>query len=829
MLRFLFSGLLILFAALAVPHDGVAQPFPLPGLGLGSGDEAAAPEEEAPATEAETGEAGGTDAADPAEEAIAANPTQALIDILRDDAARDALIAELEQAQDAASLDVAPAAPEGEAPGDTGGTADTSEPSDLVEPAAEGDVADSTPSVAGRFVGFTEGILGSWAASISDFADRAQRIPRTIALAWRAFDRSLMEKLVLDLGLLFTLTYGTLLVVRLLVRPIRRRLAAKAHKASWARTFGMRLIASLLDIVTIPVASAIAVTAIVLKQGGPETITTLQQIFISAFTVVEMSRMVGRFAFSPRTPDLRLVTLSDAAVVSIWRVVQMLIYLLGYGQLLLVPVVSESISPFVGRALSTVLGAIVVIFLIFYVVMRRAKVARWIFSPPEDGGYFDTQRERLARIWYWPVVIYLVFLLAIVLTRPGNVLLPLLWSTALVVAAVIIGLMISTALTRTIGRRVTVPTGLTRRIPTLQARLNGLIPMILRVLRLVVVLLVIAVVVDLIGLVDISGGLASERGVMIIGRIISFGIVIAITGAIWLALASWVDYRLNPFVGSVPTPRETTLLTLFRNGATIALVIVALMVSLAQLGMNIGPLLASAGVLGLAISFGAQKLVEDIITGVFIQFENAMNVGDVVTVGGVSGVVEKLTVRSVTLRDLSGVVHMIPFSSASMVSNFMRDFSYYLCDMGVAYREDVEEVKRAMHEAFDELRADSYFADLILDDLEMMGLDSFGDSAIVVRARIKTLPGSQWETGRAYNAILKRVFDRYGIEIPFPHQTVYFGEDQRGAAPPVHVVMEHGSGRGPGTEPPTPETSGPMPRDADVATPEAPDGNVARD
>ena len=160
--------------------------------------------------------------------------------------------------------------------------------------------------------------------------------------------------------------------------------------------------------------------------------------------------------------------------------------------------------------------------------------------------------------------------------------------------------------------------------------------------------------------------------------------------------------------------------------------------------MNIGPLLASAGVLGLAIGFGAQKMVQDIITGIFIQFENAINVGDIITVGGITGGVERLSVRSVSLRDAFGVFHIIPFSSVDMVSNFSRDYSYYVCDMGVAYREDLDEVKEAMMDAFDLLLEDPEQGQYVRDQLEWFGVEAFADSAVVVRVRIKTVPSRQW-------------------------------------------------------------------------------------
>jgi small conductance mechanosensitive channel len=266
-------------------------------------------------------------------------------------------------------------------------------------------------------------------------------------------------------------------------------------------------------------------------------------------------------------------------------------------------------------------------------------------------------------------------------------------------------------------------------------------------------------------------------------------LVLLLAFADWLELSSWVENRLNPQRGSVPSARESTLLTLLRNAATVALVVITLMFVLSEIGIDIAPLIASAGVIGLAIGFGAQKLVQDIITGIFIQLENAMNVGDVVTVAGISGSVERLTVRSVSLRDVQGVYHIIPFSSVDMVSNFMREFSFFVADVGIAYRESVDEAKGAMFDAFARLKDDPAWGQSIIGDLQWFGVEAFGESAVTLRARIKTLPGQQWGVGRAYNEIVKRIFDERGIEMPFPHRTLYFGESKAGEAPRAHVAI----------------------------------------
>ena len=358
--------------------------------------------------------------------------------------------------------------------------------------------------------------------------------------------------------------------------------------------------------------------------------------------------------------------------------------------------------------------------------------------------------------------------------------------------AILIGMITTGAITRAISHGVTLPTNVTARLPLLERRLNRFVPKTLMLVRLLVVLGVIAFAAHVIGMIDLTGWLESEVGIDTTSTIFATAVIIFVGFALWLGLTSWIDYRLNPEFGQIPTAREATLLSLLRNAATIAILIITLMFALSEMGVDIAPLLASAGVLGLAIGFGAQKLVQDIITGVFIQFESAINVGDVITVSGTTGTVERLTIRSVSLRDLHGVYHIIPFSSVDMVSNFMREFSYFVCDMGVAYREQTDEVRVAMLDAYEELATDTVMSRDFLGKMEWMGVTSFGDNAVTCRTRLKTKPGKQWGIGRAYNAIVKRIFDERGIEMPFPHRTLYFGEDKDGSSPAGRLeIHEH--------------------------------------
>lgn len=213
---------------------------------------------------------------------------------------------------------------------------------------------------------------------------------------------------------------------------------------------------------------------------------------------------------------------------------------------------------------------------------------------------------------------------------------------------------------------------------------------------------------------------------------------------------------------------------------------IALIMCLRELGFDVTPILAGAGVVGLAVGFGAQNLVRDVMTGLVMLVENQLRVGDVANINGIGGVVEQVGLRTTILRDLSGTVHVIPNGTVSVVSNLTRDFSYYVFETGVAYKEDTDRVVAVLRELAEELRQEPDFRDAILEPLDVLGVDSFGDSAVVIKSRIKTQPVLQWKVGREMNRRIKKRFDAEGIEIPFPHRTLYFGE----VSPPFRVVQE---------------------------------------
>ena len=221
--------------------------------------------------------------------------------------------------------------------------------------------------------------------------------------------------------------------------------------------------------------------------------------------------------------------------------------------------------------------------------------------------------------------------------------------------------------------------------------------------------------------------------------------------------------------------RVTTLTGLLLTLGLVAVWAVAVVICLDQIGLDVTPILAGAGIVGLAVGFGAQNLVRDVISGFFLVLENQVRVGDVAVVNGTGGLVEAITFRTIVLRDLAGVVHVFPNGTINTLANMTMGWSGYVLDVGVAYKEDTDRVIEVMTEVAGELRDDPRFGPSMLEPIEIFGVDAFRDSEVTIKARLKTVPSHQWNVGREYRRRLKKAFDARGIEIPFPHHALYMG------------------------------------------------------
>ena len=335
--------------------------------------------------------------------------------------------------------------------------------------------------------------------------------------------------------------------------------------------------------------------------------------------------------------------------------------------------------------------------------------------------------------------------------------------TALVIGAVAAG---EKWLPHLFNRFAGVDAALVARYPIVATRANRYIPVFRRIVtyavRIAAVLLILAA-----WRVDVSGLLFGQVGREVLGRVADIVIVLVLALVAWEILGGIIYAHLNRQDNSghaiLRSARVRTLLPLIRNALLIVITAMTILVILSEVGVDIAPLLAGAGVIGLAVGFGAQSLVKDVIAGAFFMFEGTINIGDVIDIGGKSGLVEGMTIRSMRLRDLNGSLHTVNFGSVAMVTNMTREFSYYVVDTKVSYQYDPDDVMDVLRETDEELRADSSFKYHILQPIEILGLESFADTSFIVRARIRTRPIKQWDVGREFNRRLKHNLERRGI------------------------------------------------------------------
>ncbi len=695
-----------------------------------------------------------------------ATPRQMLADLLEDEASRERLIEELRRT---AGEEIVAAEPE------------------------------QTVSFSRVLANTTQGMAQNLVGQFGDALAAIEALGSEEAV----IDYAALSANAINLVLVVVATLVAFIVLRRLARPLFARAshwaeAGKQQRSPLIRQTLAVLLAALVDILVVILAWLAGYAIAVLVVGGAGEIATRETLFLNAFLMIEIFKALIRVVFASRNDGLRLVPMQaeDAAYWNAW--LARLASFIGYGLMFLVPMVNADLSFAVGQVIMVVIMLVAFLYALTIITQNRDKVAGKLRAAADGAGtnYTRFSLGLLARSWHWIAIAYFAGLTIVTLLRPEDALPIMLRATVQMIVAVGVGLFLSVVLGQLIGNQLHINEETRRRFPLLEERLNDFIPTVLKVVRLVILIVVVAFILDAWGLFSLAGWLASDTGAAVVLKAVTVALILIVAKSLWILLASWIEHRLNPESGAgEPTPREKTLLTIFRNALMVTIVIMTMMIVLAEIGINIGPLIAGAGVLGLAIGFGAQKLVQDIITGVFIQMENAINAGDVVSAGGITGVAEKLTIRSLGLRDLSGTYHVIPFSSVEAVSNFMRDFAFHVGEYGVAYREDTDEVIHHLREAFEELKHDlrsdpETELQLLDEELEVHGVTALADSSVNVRVRIRTQPGVQWAVGRAYNRLVKKHFDAAGIEIPFPHTTLYFGQDKDGTAPPAPIRIE---------------------------------------
>lgn len=348
--------------------------------------------------------------------------------------------------------------------------------------------------------------------------------------------------------------------------------------------------------------------------------------------------------------------------------------------------------------------------------------------------------------------------------------------TAAVLVAAWFGVRVVRRLVEAAARRLPGPQVAEKRVRTARAARFSM-----TVFRLLVAVGAAVAIAALWGF-DLPGWLSRGLGRELAQTVLRTGLLLVVAVFAIELSAFLINHSVARLIARANEPRRAaqlrTLGPLLRGAAKGAIAILVVLTVLGDLGVRIGPLLAGAGVVGVALGFGAQTIVKDLLTGLFLVVEDIVAVGDIVRIGDSSGLVEKMTQRTIHLRDFDGTLHVVPYGEAQVVHNLTKTFSYYVFDLQVSYGSDIDRALEVMNRVGAEMQADPEYADKILEPIEVVGVEALADSGVALKARIKTMPIEQWTVGREYNRRIKLAFDAAGIEIPFPHLKLVLPEGQ---------------------------------------------------
>jgi small conductance mechanosensitive channel len=636
------------------------------------------------------------------------------------------------------------------------------------------------------FASLFKGVLNAGAST----ASLAARLPQALGKATSSLSqpetRSKLFRLLGDVagGIVIALILGLILRGYISAGEERRRSLSSRIASGFLRV-----------ILSVVPYAALLVSLFVLFEifpSFPDGHTLALLIFLVVF-FYRLALAVSSVVFAPEEESMRILPLSDESASYFWV---WAVRFTNYAAFYFVVTTALSIVGVPGPSFLFIRGLLLIVFpiMISVFIMQIAREIRVRYEGPQENPESSGEglkRTLILAIRYCPILAiaysWIIFLFLIIRYEEGfSYLFQATLGTAVTIVASYFSLKI---LDWAFERLFAVNERIKARFPGLEKKTNQYIRVMRRALGIVVAIFGLGVIVQVWG-IPISSIVASRTGSLIILKaiaiLITFGVVIAV-----IEVSQFVfDRLLEERKGKKLTKKRKTIFPLMNTVIKIAAMFIGGIVILDQMGVNTRPILAGAGIVGLAVGFGAQTLVKDVINGLFILLQDLISVGDVAALGGKGGLVEAVGLRTVTLRDVSGNVHVIPNSSIETVTNMTKGYSRYVFDVGVAYREDVDEVMQVLREIGEEMQNDPAYKKDIREPLEVLGVDRFDDSAVIIRARITTKPIRQWAVGREFNRRMKKAFDRRGIEIPFPHRTIYMGEPKEGRAPALPVDLQ---------------------------------------
>ncbi|WP_078002062.1 mechanosensitive channel protein [Izhakiella australiensis] len=612
-----------------------------------------------------------------------------------------------------------------------------------------------------------------------EFSAKIQQLHNTIINSpHKTFNQQTFINALSHFLMLAVALFGFYLLICRLASPIYRFMGRWGRHKNDERTSWLQLPAAIIgafiiDLLLLTLAIFIGQILSNYLNDGNRTIMRQQGLFLNAFALIEFFKAVLRLIFCPRFPDLRPFHLSNERA-SYWSTrLSWLSGLIGYGLLVVVPIIGNQINQQVAAVANVVIMGMITVWAIWLILHNRRNIQRELNALADRSlTFFAFFIRAFAFIWHWLACIYFVTLFFLSVFNPGNSLQFMMAATVRTLVTILSGALVSGILTRWIGKTIILSAELQRHYPELQKRVNGWVKMMLKLARSLTVFAVILLLLNAWQVFDLWHWLSAGPGERLVDVTIRVVLILILSAVGWTLLASLIENRLasDSYGRPMPSARTRTLLTLFRNALAVIISTITIMILLSEIGVNIAPLLAGAGALGLAISFGSQTLVKDIITGVFIQFENGMNTGDLVTIGAITGTVERMSIRSVGVRQDTGAYHIIPWSSITTFANFVRGIGSFVANYDVDRREDVERVNQTLQAAVAELMENKDIRAMVIGQPSFAGLVGLSDRAFTVRVSFTTQPLKQWTVRFALDGMVKKHFD--AAEIKAPHQTV---------------------------------------------------------
>ncbi len=692
----------------------------------------------------------------------------------------------------------APAAPSGpgqaaEAPG---APAAPAEP--LLAPNTVG--AQLLLGLSGRIGTLSDTLLGA-ARSVADLPSLwagVANIARDPVAQKRLLDASWKLALLLGAGLAVEAV-----VHRSLAAPRRRLEAAADARWSWLRRAPLLVGRLLLDLA--PIAGFALVAFGLLGVVRPLLTTQLAGVTVGqTYIGARVAFVLARTLFSPRSRGLRLIPCSDEAAAA-WLSWLRLMLWVGVGGYALAEAGLLFGLPWAAHdAIFNLTLLAISLSMVGIVLRHRRAVADALragpLKPGEQPGRgrlaLRAARNLLANVWHLVVILWLLAAWAVWALALENGFQRLLNGTVLTLVVVAAGKALDEGIGWLLDRALSPSPELAKRYPALPARAATYVPVAKTAVSVLIGCAGLVVLLEAWGLDALGWFAEGTLGGRLLGTLASIGMTLLLALVVWEAANTAIQRRLARLSRdshAARSARVRTLLPMLRTVLGGAILVFVVLNALSQLGVNVAPLLAGAGVIGLAVGFGSQTLVRDVITGIFLLLEDAVAVGDVVQLGGMSGVVEHLSIRSIKLRATDGSVHIVPFSAVTTVTNMTRDFSFAVLEVTVGYGEDPDRVADALRDIAKEIRAEPKWGALIRDDIDVWGVEKLADSGLLIRARVKTEPSARWSVGREFNRRIIQRFDERGIQIPRPQPMVMV---ERAPPKPPEPEPPHGQAAG---------------------------------